>query len=92
MSGPAIKPIAIRMVHRVHQISKLPLIGMGGVSTAADALELMMAGASAVAVGTANFNNPYACVDIIQKLPVMMEKYQVQSIQSLINDKVVSSR
>lgn len=92
LSGPAIKPIAIRMVHRVHQISKLPLIGMGGVSTAADALELMMAGASAVAVGTANFNNPYACVDIIQKLPVMMEKYQVQSIQSLINDKVVSSR
>lgn len=92
LSGPAIKPIAIRMVHRVHQISKLPLIGMGGVSTAADALELMMAGASAVAVGTANFNNPYACVDIIQKLPVIMEKYQVQSIQSLINDMVVSSR
>lgn len=92
LSGPAIKPIAIRMVHRVHQISKLPLIGMGGVSTAADALELMMAGASAVAVGTANFNNPYACVDIIQKLPVIMEKYRVQSIQSLTNDKVVSSR
>nr|SFZ88625.1 Dihydroorotate dehydrogenase, catalytic subunit [Loigolactobacillus rennini] len=92
LSGPAIKPIAIRMVHQVHQISKLPLIGMGGVSTAADALELMMAGASAVAVGTANFNNPYACVDIIQKLPVTMEKYQVQSIQSLINDMVVSSR
>lgn len=91
LSGPAIKPIAIRMVHRVHQISKLPLIGMGGVSTAADALELMMAGASAVAVGTANFNNPYACVDIIQKLPVIMEKYRVQSIQSLTNDKVVSS-
>ena len=92
LSGPAIKPIAIRMVHRVHQISKLPLIGMGGVSTAADALELMVAGASAVAVGTANFNNPYACVDIIQKLPVIMEKYRVQSIQSLTNDKVVSSR
>lgn len=92
LSGPAIKPIAIRMVHWVHQISKLPLIGMGGVSIAADALELMMAGASAVAVGTANFNNPYACVDIIQKLPVIMEKYRVQSIQSLTNDKVVSSR
>lgn len=90
LSGPAIKPVAIRMIHQVHQLSRLPIIGMGGVRTAADALELMMVGASAVAVGTANFNNPTACVDIIHDLPAVMAKYQVQSSQALINEMVVS--
>ncbi|QKS71497.1 dihydroorotate dehydrogenase [Paenalkalicoccus suaedae] len=68
LSGPAIKPVAIRMVYDVSQAVSIPVIGMGGVSTAEDALDFMYAGASAVAVGTANFTNPMACMDIIHGL------------------------
>lgn len=70
LSGPAIKPVAIRMVYEVSQAVHIPIIGMGGVQTAEDALEFLLAGASAVAVGTANFVNPFVCPEIIEQLPV----------------------
>ena len=84
VSGPAIKPIAVRMVYQVANAVKLPIIGMGGVMTAEDALEFIMAGASAVAVGTANFHNPYATVEIIKGIEDYMKKNNVNDINELI--------
>ncbi|MBQ8318441.1 MAG: dihydroorotate dehydrogenase [Lachnospiraceae bacterium] len=84
VSGPAIKPIAVRMVYQVANAVKLPIIGMGGVMTAEDALEFIMAGASAVAVGTANFHNPYATVEIIKGIEEYMKKNNVNDINELI--------
>ncbi len=84
VSGPAIKPIAVRMVYQVANAVKLPIIGMGGVMTAEDALEFIMAGASAVAVGTANFHNPYATVEIIKGIEDYMTKNNVADINELI--------
>lgn len=82
LSGPAIKPVAIRLIHQVRSISKLPIIGMGGVSTAADVLELMAAGANAIAVGTANFSDPFACPKLIAALPDELAKYQLTDLKS----------
>ena len=82
LSGPAIKPVAIRLIHQVRSISKLPIIGMGGVSTAADALELIAAGANAIAVGTANFSDPFACPKLIAALPDELAKYQLTDLKS----------
>lgn len=84
MSGPAVKPIAVRMVYQVANAVKLPIIGMGGIATAEDALEFLMAGATAVSVGTANFYNPYATVEIAEGIEAYMKKYQVEDINSLI--------
>lgn len=84
VSGPAIKPIAVRMVYQVANAVKLPIIGMGGVMTAEDALEFIMAGASAVAVGTANFYNPYATVEIIKGIEDYMKRNNVNDINELI--------
>lgn len=84
VSGPAIKPIAVRMVYQVANAVKLPLIGMGGCMCAEDALEFIMAGASAVAVGTANFHNPYATIDIIEGIRNYMQDNQVEDIRTLI--------
>ena len=84
LSGPAIKPVAVRMVYQVAQTVKVPIIGMGGISNAEDALEFMMAGASAVAVGTANFRNPYATVEIVDGIQAYMQKYGVEDINELI--------
>lgn len=84
VSGPAIKPIAVRMVYQVANACKLPLIGMGGCMCAEDALEFIMAGASAVAVGTANFHNPYATIEIIEGIKKYMQDNQVEDICSLI--------
>ena len=80
LSGAAIKPVAVRMIYQVYQAVKIPIIGMGGVKTAEDVLELMYAGASAVAVGTANFTNPYVCPEIIRELPAVMDKYGIKNI------------
>ena len=74
MSGPAVKPVAVRMVYQVAQAVKLPIIGMGGIATAEDALEFIMAGATAVSVGTANFFNPYAATEIVDGLAKFMEQ------------------
>ncbi len=84
LSGPAIKPVAVRMVYQVAQAVKLPIIGMGGIQTAEDALEFIMAGASMVAVGTANFNNPTATVDIIDGIASFMEKNGINDINEII--------
>ena len=83
-SGPAIKPVAIRMVYQVYDAVKIPIVGMGGVSTAEDVLEMMLAGATAVEVGAANLVNPFASRDIIADLPRVMEKYGVQNLTDII--------
>ena len=83
-SGPAIKPVAVRMVYQVYDAVKIPIVGMGGVSTAEDVIEFMLAGATAVEVGAANLVNPYACRDIINDLPRVMEKYRINSLEEII--------
>lgn len=84
MSGPAIKPIAVRMVYQAACAVKLPIIGMGGIATAEDALEFIMAGATAVSVGTANFFNPYATVEIVEGIETYMKENGVDDISQLI--------
>ena len=83
-SGSAIFPVAVRMVYQVAHAVKIPVIGMGGVTTAEDVLEMMLAGATAVEVGAANLIDPYACKQIIEDLPRVMEKYGVQSLSEII--------
>ena len=83
-SGPAIKPVAVRMIYQVYDAVKIPIVGMGGVSTAEDVIELMLAGATAVEVGAANLVNPYASRDIILDLPGVMEKYRINSLEEII--------
>ncbi|RHP47630.1 dihydroorotate dehydrogenase [Clostridium sp. AF32-12BH] len=84
MSGPAVKPVAVRMVYQVANAVSLPIIGMGGIATAEDALEFIMAGATAVSVGTANFYNPYATVEIAEGIEAFMKKQNVEDIRELI--------
>lgn len=84
LSGPAIKPVAVRMIYEVFKTVDIPIIGMGGVCNATDALELIYAGASAVAVGTYNFMNPYAMKDIIEELPQVLKKYGFKSVKEAI--------
>ena len=84
MSGPAIKPVALRMVYQVANAVDVPIIGMGGISTAEDALEFIMAGATAVSVGTANFMNPAATIDVIEGIKDYMRRHQIEDIQELI--------
>lgn len=84
MSGPAIKPVAVRMVYQVAKAVNLPIVGMGGIATAEDALEFLMAGATAVAVGTANFRNPYATIEVIEGIEAYMRKNGIEDIHDLI--------
>ena len=84
LSGPAIFPVALRMVWQVYEAVDLPIIGMGGVQTAEDVVEMMLAGATAVQVGAANLVNPYACQEIVQTLPSLLERLGVQDINELI--------
>ena len=83
-SGPAIFPVALRMVYQVFEAVKIPIIGVGGIEIAEDVIEMMLAGASAVHVGAANLKNPYACKEIIQNLPSVMEKYGISSLKEII--------
>ena len=83
-SGSAIFPVAVRMVYQVAQAVKIPVIGMGGVSSAEDVIEMMLAGATAVQVGAANLVNPYACRDIILDLPRVMAQYRINSLEEII--------
>lgn len=83
-SGPAIFPVALRMVYQVSHAVNIPVIGMGGVSTAEDVIEMMYAGATAVQVGAANLKNPYACKEIIEDLPKAMEKYGIKDLNDII--------
>ena len=83
-SGRAVFPIALRMVWQVYEAVKLPIMGIGGVATAEDVIEMMMAGATAVQVGAENLVNPYACSDIINSLPSVMEKYRIKDLNEII--------
>ena len=83
-SGPAIFPVAVRMVYQVANAVSIPVVGMGGVSTAEDVIELMLAGATAVEVGAANLVNPYACRDIIRALPEAMDRYGIANLSDII--------
>lgn len=84
MSGPAIKPVAVRMVYQVANAVQIPIIGMGGISNAEDAIEFMLAGATAISVGAANFINPYATEEIVQGIEAYMQRYNVADIKELI--------
>lgn len=84
MSGPAIKPVAVRMVYQVANAVKIPIIGMGGISNAEDAIEFILAGATAISVGAMNFVNPYATEEIAQGIEAYMKRYNVNDIQELI--------
>ncbi len=83
-SGPAIFPVAVRMVYQVAQAVKIPVIGIGGVSCAEDVIEMMLAGATAVEIGAANLVNPYTCHDIIRDLPQVMKKYRIENLKDII--------
>ena len=83
-SGPAIKPVALRMVYQVYDAVKIPIVGMGGIATAEDVVEMMLAGATAVQVGAQNLVDPYCCKDIIEKLPEVMAKYNITDLSSII--------
>lgn len=83
MSGPAVFPVALKLIRQVAQSSDLPIIGMGGVDSAEAAIEMMIAGASAIGVGTANFTDPYACPNIIDRLPEVMDQYGITDLETL---------
>ncbi len=83
-SGPAIFPVALRMVYQVYEAVNIPIIGVGGIEKAEDVIEMMLAGASAIEVGAANLRNPYACKEIIEDLPRVMEKYGIDSLKDII--------
>lgn len=89
LSGPAIKPIAIRMIYEVRQSVAIPIIGMGGIQNAEDVFEFLLAGASAVAIGTANFQNPFVCSEVIDELPNVLEKYGFHSVQEAVGEGIV---
>lgn len=90
ISGPFIKPLVIRMIHQVYQVSSLPIIGCGGVMTGEDAIEMMLAGATAVQVGTANFINPTAMITIIKEIEDYMVQYQIEDVKELIGQVILS--
>lgn len=84
LSGPAIKPVAVRMVYQAAHAVKIPIIGMGGIANAEDAIEFLLAGASAVAVGAMNFVNPYATVEVVEGIEAYMERYGIEDVTELI--------
>ena len=83
-SGSAIFPVALRMVYQVYEAVKIPIVGMGGVSSAEDVIEMMLAGASAVEIGAANLIDPFVCKDIIESLPSVMDKYNIKNLKDII--------
>ena len=84
LSGPAIHPVAVRMVYQAAQAVKIPIIGMGGIMTAEDAVEMMLAGATAISIGTANFRNPAVTAEIVDGIREYMEQYGVKDVNELI--------
>ncbi len=87
-SGSAVFPVAVRMVYQVKKAVNIPIVGMGGITTAEDVIEMMLAGATAVEVGAANLINPYACKQIIEDLPVVMDKYGIKSLKEIIGGAI----
>lgn len=92
MSGPAVFPVALKLICQVAQSTDLPIIGMGGVDSAEAAIEMMIAGASAIGVGTANFTDPYACLNIIERLPEVMDQYGITDLETLRREVKASLR
>jgi dihydroorotate dehydrogenase (NAD+) catalytic subunit len=92
LSGPAIKPVALRMVWQVAQVAKIPVIGIGGVVTAEDALEFLIAGATAVQIGTANFINPHATIDIIEGIEMFLAQKKIARIADIIGTLETNSQ
>ncbi len=92
MSGPAVFPVALKLIRQVAQSTDLPIIGMGGVDSAEAAIEMMIAGASAIGVGTANFTDPYACLNIIERLPEVMDQYGIMDLETLRREVKASLR
>ena len=84
LSGPAVFPVALRMVWQVYEAVGIPIIGMGGVSSAEDVIEMLLAGATAVGVGAANLREPYAARDMVEDLPAAMKKYGIENLQDII--------
>ncbi len=84
LSGPAIKPIAVRMVHEVASVVKIPIIGIGGISTSEDAIEFMLAGANAIMVGTSNFVNPKVCEEIAEGIELYLDQYNIKNINEIV--------
>ena len=84
LSGPAVFPLALRMVWQVSKAVKIPVVGLGGVSSAEDVIEMMLAGASAVQVGAANLRDPFACRKIIDELPAVMDRYRIENMKDII--------
>ncbi|MDE6600891.1 MAG: dihydroorotate dehydrogenase [Lachnospiraceae bacterium] len=84
MSGPAVKPVAVRMVYQTAQAVKIPIIGMGGIGSAEDAIEFLLAGASAVAVGAMNFVNPYTTVEVVEGIEAYMKQYGIENVTDLV--------
>ena len=84
MSGPAVKPVAVRMVYQTAQAVKIPIIGMGGIGSAEDAIEFLLAGASAVAVGAMNFVNPYTTVEVVEGIEAYMKQYGIENVTELV--------
>ena len=84
LSGPCVFPVALRCVYQVYDAVKIPIVGMGGISTAEDVIEMMLAGATATQVGAANLTDPFACKKIIEDLPEVMEKYKINSLNEII--------
>lgn len=92
MSGPAVFPVALKLIRQVAQSTDLPIIGMGGVDSAEAAIEMMIAGASAIGVGTANFTDPYACLNIIERLPEVMDQHGITDLKTLRREVKASLR
>ena len=92
MSGPAVFPVALKLIRQVAQSTDLPIIGMGGVDSAEAAIEMMIAGASAIGVGTANFTDPYECLNIIERLPEVMDQYGITDLETLRREVKASLR
>ena len=84
LSGPAIKPVAVRMVYQASHAVKIPIIGMGGIANAEDAIEFLLAGASAVAVGAMNFVNPYTTIEVVEGIEEYMKQYGIENVTDLI--------
>ena len=89
LSGPAIKPVAVRMVYQCAKAVNIPIIGVGGISTAEDVLEFLYAGASAVEVGAANFRDPFVCVKIIEELPAVLARYGNASVREAVGKGLI---
>ena len=90
LSGPAIRPVAVRMVYQVAQAVKIPILGMGGIVNGEDAIEFMLAGASAVSIGAGNFSDPYTSINTIKEIEQYMEKHNIESISDIVGKVIMN--